>query len=103
MNTIVLEKQKLALEKLLDNSRFFCSGFCHLIAVLYARNVLTYEESDLLDKLLDSYFDENEEVRKAHKVFTGFFWEPGNWKEREKWIINTIESIDLMLNQSKIT
>lgn len=37
MNTIVLEKQKLALEKLLDNSRFFCSGLCHLIAILYEK------------------------------------------------------------------
>lgn len=103
MNVIVLKKQKLALEKLLENKRFFCSGFCHLIAILYARNVLTYEESALLDKLLDSYFDENEEVRKAFRMYSGFMWEPGNWKERETWVISTIESIDLMLNQSKTT
>lgn len=57
MNIIVLEKQKLALEKLLDNSRFFRSGFCHLIDILYVGSILTYEESDLLYKLLDSYFD----------------------------------------------
>lgn len=30
-------------------------------------------------------------------------WELGEWEPREKWIINTIESIDLMLNQSKTT
>ena len=77
MNTIVLEKQKLALEKLLENKHFFRSGFCHLIAILYVRSILTYEESALLNKLLDSYFDENKEVRKAHKVFTGFFL--GTW------------------------
>lgn len=103
MNTIVLEKQKLALEKLLENKHFFRSGFCHLIAILYVGSILTYEESALLKKLLDSYYDENEEARRAHEVFSGFFWEPGNWEEREKWIISTIESIDLMLNQSKTT
>ena len=103
MEKELLEKRKVALKKLLNNKQYFCSGLCHLINRLYTLNILTYEESDLLDKLLDSYFDENEEVRKAHKVFTGFFWESGNWKEREKWIISTIESIDLMLNQSKTT
>ena len=103
MEKELLEKRKVALKKLLDNKQYFSSGLCHLIDVLYKRSILTYEESDLLDKLVDSYFDENEEVRKAHKVFTGFFWEPGNWKEREKWIISTIKSINLMLNQSKTT
>ena len=77
MEKELLEKRKVALKKLLNNKQYFCSGLCHLINELYKRNVLTYEESDLLDKLLDSYFDENKEVRKAHKVFTGFFL--GTW------------------------
>ena len=103
MENEVLEKRKAALKKLLDNRQYFCSGFCHLIAILYARNALTYEESDLLDKLIDSYFENNEKARKAFRKYKGFMWEPGNWKEREKWVISTIESIDLMLNQSKTT
>lgn len=103
MEKEVLEKEKLALKKLLENKRFFCSGLCHLIAILYARNVLTYEESDLLDKLIDSYFEDSEKARKAFRRYNGFMWEPSNWEEREKWIISTIESIDLILNQSKTT
>ena len=101
MEKELLEKRKVALNKLLENRHSFRSGFCHLIAILYVGSILTYEESDLLNKLLDSYFDENEEVRRAHEVFTGFFWEPGNWKEREKWILHNLETIDLLLNSTK--
>ena len=101
MKKELLEKRKVALKKLLENKRFFCSGFCHLIAVLYKRSILTYEESDLLDKLLYSYFDENKEVIRAYETFNGFYWEPGNWEEREKWILYNLETIDLLLNSIK--
>lgn len=103
MEKELLEKRKVALKKLLNNKQYFCSGFCHLIAILYVGSILTYEESDLLDKLIDSYFENSEKARKAFRRYNGFMWEPGNWEEREKWIISTIESIDLMLNQFKTT
>lgn len=103
MEKELLEKRKVALKKLLNNKQYFCFGLCHLIAILYEKNILTYEESDLLDELVDSYFKNSEEVKKAFIRYRGFMWELGEWEPREKWIISTIESIDLMLNQSKTT
>lgn len=97
MTKELLEKRKVALKKLLENKRFFCSGLCNLIYTLQIMNVLT------LDELIDSYFENSEKARKAFRMYQSFMWEPGNWKERETWVISTIESIDLMLNQSKTT
>ena len=103
MKKELLQKKKVVLNKLLENRADFCSGLCHLIAILYVGSILTYEESVILNRLLDSYFENSEKARKAFRRYNGFMWEPGNWEEREKWIISTIESIDLMLNQSKTT
>lgn len=101
MKKELLQKKKVGLNKLLENRADFLSGLCHLIAVLYKRNVLTYEESDLLDKLIGSYFENNEKAREAFRRYNGFMWEPGNWEEREKWILHNLETIDLLLNSIK--
>ena len=101
MKKELLQKKKVGLNKLLENRADFLSGLCHLIAVLYKRNVLTYEESDLLNELIDSYFENSEKARKAFRMYQGFMWEPGNWKKREKWILHNLETIDLLLNSTK--
>ena len=75
MEKELLEKRKVALKKLLNNKQYFCFGLCHLIAILYEKNILTYEESDLLDELVDSYFKNSEEVKKAFN-FTISFSDP---------------------------
>lgn len=103
MEKELLEKRKVALKKLLNNKQYFYSGFCYLIAVLYAKSILTYEESGLLEVMLDSFYDESQDAREAEEHYGGYLWEPAEWEPREKWIISTIESIDLMLNQSKTT
>ena len=90
MEKELLERRKVALRKLLDNRQYFCSGLCHLINGLYTLNILTYEESDLLNELIDSYFENSEKARKAFRRYQGFMWEPHNWEKREKWIISTI-------------
>ena len=103
MEKELLEKRKVALKKLLNNKQYFCFGLCHLINGLSRLNILTLDEYIILDELIDSYFKNSEEARKAFIRYRGFMWEPGEWEPREDWIINTIESIDLMLNQSKTT
>ena len=101
MEKELLEKRKAVLKKLLDNRQYFCSGLCHLINGLYTLNILTYEENDLLNELIDSYFENSEKARKAFRRYQGFMWEPGNWEEREKWILHNLETIDLLLNSTK--
>lgn len=103
MEKELLEKRKVALKKLLNNKQYFCSGLCHLINGLYTLNILTLDEDIILDELVYSYFKNSEEARKAFIRYRGYLWEPTEWEPREKWIISTIESIDLMLNQSKTT
>ena len=97
MEKELLEKRKVALKKLLNNKQYFCSGLCHLIHELYTLNILTLDECIILDDLIDSYLETSEKARKAFRMYNGFMWEPGNWEERWKWIISTIEDIDLML------
>lgn len=103
MEKEILTKRKVALKKLLNNKQYFRSGLCHLINGLYTLNILTLDECIILDELVDSYFENSKKARKACRRYNGFMWEPGNWEEREKWVISTIEGIDLMLGQSKTT
>ena len=100
MEKELLEKRKVALKKLLNNKQYFCFGLCHLIAILYEKNILTYEESDLLDELVDSYFKNSEEARKAFIRYHGFMWEPGEWEPREDWIYSKIKEINVALDVS---
>ena len=102
MKKELLQKKKVVLNKLLENRADFCSGLCNFTAVLNTKNILTDEEYEIITDLLCEFRTTNAEAM-ANYLDGGFFWEPGNWKEREKWIISTIESIDLMLNQSKTT
>lgn len=101
MEKELLEKRKAALKKLLDNRQYFYSGLCHLINGLYTLNILTLDECIILNELIDSYFENSEKARKAFRMYQGFMWEPGNWKEREKWILHNLETIDLLLNSTK--
>ena len=103
MEKELLEKRKVALNKLLENKNYFFSGLCLLIVVLYTKNILTYEEHELLTAMLDSFYDESPDARESNDYYGGFLWEPGEWEPREDWIISTIEGIDLMLGQSKTT
>lgn len=103
MEKELLEKRKVAFKKLLNNKQYFCSGLCHLINGLYTLNILTLDECIILNELIDSYFENSEKARKAFIRYRGFMWEPGEWEPREDWIYSKLESIDLMLNQSKTT
>ena len=100
MEKELLEKRKVALKKLLDNKQYFCSGLCHLINGLYTLNILTLDECIILDELVDSYFKNSEEVRKAFRMYKGFMWEPGEWEPREDWIYSKLEEINVALDIS---
>ena len=103
MEKELLERKKVALNKLLKNKEYFSTGLCLLITVLYTKSILTYEERRLLGVMLDSFYDESQDAREAADYYGGYLWEPTDWEPREDWIISTIEGIDLMLNQSKTT
>ena len=100
MEKELLEKRKVALKKLLNNKQYFCSGLCHLINGLSRLNILTLDEYIILDELVDSYFKNSEEARKAFIRYRGFMWEPGAWEPREDWIYSKLEEINVALDVS---
>lgn len=100
MEKELLEKRKVALKKLLNNKQYFCSGLCHLINGLCTLNILTLDEYIILDELVDSYFKNSDEARKAFIRYRGFMWEPGEWEPREDWIYSKLEEINVALDVS---
>lgn len=101
MEKELLERKKVALNKLLKNKEYFSTGLCLFIAVLYTKNILTYEEHTLIGKMLDSFYAESQDAREAGEYYGGYLWEPTDWESREKWILYNLETIDLLLNSTK--
>ena len=102
MEKEILTKRKVALNKLLENRADFWSGLCNFTAVLNTKNILTDEEYEIITDLLCEFRSTNAEAR-VNYLNGGFLWEPGEWEPRERWVLYNLESIDLILNQSKTT
>ena len=101
MEKELLEKRKVALNKLLKNKEYFSTGLCLFIAVLYTKNILTCEELELIKEMLDSFYAESQDAREAEEYYGGYLWEPTEWEPREQWILSNLETIDLLLNSTK--
>ena len=65
------------------------------------KSILTYEESGLLEVMLDSFYAESQDAREAEEYYGGYLWEPTEWEPVEKWILYNLEIIDLLLNSIK--
>jgi hypothetical protein len=78
---------KELLQVMLDNQDLFTSGLCNWAIRLYYKDIISYEES----KLLDSYIENNRPSKysslKAYKARkTWWYWPHGEIKPRLKWI-----------------
>ena len=101
MTKELLEKRKIALNKLLENKEYFSTGLCLFISVLCTKSILTYEEYTFIKEMLDSFCDESQDAREAKEYYNGYLWEKADWESRKKWILYNLETIDLLLNSIK--
>ena len=115
MGVLEIKVYKKSLEIILKNIEIASmeyAGLCGFSKHLYFTGKLTLSEFLQFNLNLANYAKkQHSKIKIEFFSNTGeyilciksFIWEPGDWEEREKWIISTIESIDLMLNQSKTT
>lgn len=100
MEKELLEKRKVALNKLLESRADFWSGLCNFTAVLNTKNILTDEEYEILTNLLYEFRTTNADAIEAEEYYDGYLWEPGEWEPREDWIYSKIKEINVALNVS---
>lgn len=99
MEKELLERRKVALNKLLENRTDFWSGLCNFTAVLNNKNILTDEEYEIITDLLCEFRTTNATARENY-LNGGFLWEPGEWEPREDWIYSKLEEINVALDVS---
>jgi hypothetical protein len=100
MEKELLERRKVALNKLLENRTDFWSGLCNFTAVLNTKNILTDEEYEIITDLLCEFRTTNAEARENY-LNGGFLWEPGEWEPREEWINFMLEEINAQIDSLK--
>lgn len=87
MEKELLEKRKVALNKLLENRADFWSGLCNFTVVLNTKNILTDEEYEIITDLLCEFRTTNAEARENY-LNGGFF---GNLvigkKEKHRYLV----------------